>query len=451
MTPYAGIHSVPPSSYVSIKANNADIRTHWDFDPEKRVRHRNDEQYEEHFRALFSQSVQRRLRSAAPALAELSGGTDSSAIVCVADRLIALGHAETPRLDTVSYYDDSDPKWNERPYFTKIEEKRGRVGCHIDVGPQTNFLSNYDPGRFAAIPGAGARLTDGARKFRDCLRSQGNRVVLSGVGGDEVLGGVPAPTSELADLLLQARVCVFTRQLIAWALARRKPLLHLMAETLGAFLPRTFAAPLPDQQVTWLTHGFVKRHRAVLQAREPRLKILGSLPSFQQNLNSLEVLRRQMSCTALASEPPYEKRYPYLDRDLLEFLYSIPREQLLRPRQRRSLMRRALAGLVPSEVLQRKSKAFVTRAPIAVESVDCQVLLETARNMVVVSAGIVEPKAFVETLQRLRQRQEVPMVPLLRTLAIETWLRSLQQFRLLPVRPRLGSDRSLLGEEKRRP
>jgi hypothetical protein len=78
-------------------------------------------------------------------------------------------------------------------------------------------------------------------------------------------------------------------------------------------------------------------------------------------------------------------------------------------------------------------------------------LLETARNMVVVSAGIVEPKAFVETLQRLRQRQEVPMVPLLRTLAIETWLRSLQQFRLLPVRPRLGSDRSLLGEEKRRP
>ena len=59
---------------------------------------------------------------------------DSSAIVCMADTIIARGATETPRLDTVSYYDDSEPNWNERPYFTKVEEKRGRTGCHIDIG-----------------------------------------------------------------------------------------------------------------------------------------------------------------------------------------------------------------------------------------------------------------------------------------------------------------------------
>ena len=59
---------------------------------------------------------------------------DSSSIVCMADTIIARGAAETPRLDTISYYDDSEPNWNERPYFTKVEEKRGRTGCHIDVG-----------------------------------------------------------------------------------------------------------------------------------------------------------------------------------------------------------------------------------------------------------------------------------------------------------------------------
>jgi hypothetical protein len=54
----------------------------------------------------------------------------------------------------------------------------------------------------------------------------------------------------------------------------------------------------------------------------------------------------------------YEARYPYLDRRLCEFLFSIPGEQILRSMQRRSLMRQALVGIVPSEILQRKRKAF---------------------------------------------------------------------------------------------
>ena len=49
----------------------------------------------------------------------------------MADTIIARGAADTPRLDTISYYDDSEPNWNERPYFTKVEEKRGRMGWHI--------------------------------------------------------------------------------------------------------------------------------------------------------------------------------------------------------------------------------------------------------------------------------------------------------------------------------
>src|SRR6202035_132686 len=99
-----------------------------------RIHYRSDAEYEEHFRFCFTESVKRRLRSDSPVLAELSGGMDSSSIVCMADQILARGKGETPRLDTLSYYDDSEPNWNERPYFTKVEEKRGRAGCHIDVG-----------------------------------------------------------------------------------------------------------------------------------------------------------------------------------------------------------------------------------------------------------------------------------------------------------------------------
>ena len=59
------------------------------------------------------------------------------------------------------------------------------------------------------------------------------------------------------------------------------------------------------------------------------------------------------------SELLREIRFPYFDRDFLEFMYAIPREQIVRVGQRRSLMKRALVGIVPDELLNRRRKTFV--------------------------------------------------------------------------------------------
>ena len=61
---------------------------YWDFDPRHTISYPRDWDYEEHFGSLLKTSVLRRLRSDAPILAELSGGVDSSSIVCVADTLV---------------------------------------------------------------------------------------------------------------------------------------------------------------------------------------------------------------------------------------------------------------------------------------------------------------------------------------------------------------------------
>src|SRR5207249_3093653 len=172
-----------------------------DFDPNKRIRYRTDGEYEEHFRAVFAEAVRRRLRSDSPILAELSGGMDSSSIVCMADAIIARGAAETPRLDTLSYYHDSEPNWNERPYFTKVEEKRGRTGTHIDVGKQESLLVQFESDSFAPTPSSGGRPNEAERQYTARITSQRISVVLSGIGGDEVMGGLPTPTPELEDLL----------------------------------------------------------------------------------------------------------------------------------------------------------------------------------------------------------------------------------------------------------
>src|SRR6266851_6672798 len=429
LTPCVGIHSVPPSSSVLLRPGKYVVSKYWDFDPAKKIRYGSDAEYEEHFRTVYTKAVQRKLRSDRPVLAELSGGRDSSSIVCMADTIIARGVTETPRLDTISYYDDSEPNWNERPYFTKVEEKRGHTGWHVNVGTQGPEANpeplpesiNY---RFVPTPGYDGRTSP---QIRMCLTSQGYRVVLSGIGGDETMGGVPTPTPELEDLLARAQFGVLAHKLKVWALEKRKPWFHLFWQAAKAFFPSALVGVAKYMRpAPWLQPDFVKHHWAALTGYPSRTKFFGPLPSFQENVDTLDALRRQLSRTALPFEPPFEKRYPFLDRGLLEFMFAIPREQLVRPTQRRSLMRRALVGIVPDEILNKKGKAFVARAPLVAIKNDWAHFVEISQNMLSDSLGIVDQERISEALQKARHGEEVPIVTLMRTIFVEEWLRDLR-------------------------
>jgi asparagine synthase (glutamine-hydrolysing) len=433
ITPYVGIRSVSPSSFVRLGSEKHATRKYWDFDPSKTIRYRTDGEYEEHFRTVFSEAVRRRLRSDRPVMAELSGGMDSSSIVCVADTVLASSVTETPRLDTVSYYDDGEPNWNERPYFRKVEEKRGRLGCHIDVGSYRSTKIEFVSDRFVPTPGGSGSHNDAARELAACMSRQGNRVLLSGIGGDEITGGVPTPIPELEDLLITVRFGRLAHQLKAWALVLRKPWPHLLFEAGRRFLPdRAFgpALVLP----ACLDRAFVRRNRRVFRGYERGLQPFGPPPTFQENMITLEMLRRQRACCVLCSEPPHVKRYPYLDRDFLEFIYAIPREQLVRPGYRRSLMRRALAGLVPDEILDRKRKAYLTRAPLAVLSklpTTSKGLAKTTQRMILESLGFLDYHKLNDELLRIRSGDTAHSRTIMRALAMEFWLRHLRDLNLL--------------------
>ncbi len=265
--------------------------------------------------------------------------------------------------------------------------------------------------------------------------------MLSGIGGDEVTGGVPTPTPELMDLLARARFRVLARQLKVWALNKRKPWFHLFFEAArGFFPPALIGVPKQTQPAAWLHPSFVKRHEAALTGYPSRVKLFGPLPNFQENVSTLDVLRRQLACSALPSQPAYEKRFPYLDRDFLEFMCATPREQLVRPGQRRSLMRRALTRIVPDELLNRKGKAFVVRSPMAAISTEWASLTEMTQHMVSSELGIVDANAFCEALHRTIRGQEVHVVTMMRTLRIEFWLRGLKDHRIVKRASSLAAD-----------
>jgi asparagine synthase (glutamine-hydrolysing) len=436
LTPYNGIHSVPPSSFVMIRPAKQGliqkVTKYWDFDPSRRIRYRTDAEYEEHFRTAFSQAVQRKLRSDRPILAELSGGMDSSSIVCVADTLIKGGNTKCPRLDTISWYDDANPHYNERPFFTKVEELRGRTGCHIDL----SFLkddcrkilleSDLDGDSIFALP----PVYWGPRRFCEeyaaHMSSQGHRVALSGFGGEQPTGGgaIPSPTIELQNLLARARFLILLRQLKAWAARMKERRLLLLWRAVCGFFPASFAGnPKGPQLPIWLNPGFVRRNHAALRRYPDRTKLFGALPSFQNHLKVLECERRLVANFAPNPKLLRELRFPFLDRDFREFAYAIPWNQTIRVGQRRSLMRRALVGIVPSELLNRKQlSASLSDERSQDLSTEWPGLAEPD-SVLSGELGFVDPNGFREALQQAKRDREVPPDFAIRTLTLEVWLR----------------------------
>jgi len=435
LTPYVGIHGVPPSSSVVLRPTKHTARKYWDFDRGKEIRYRNNAEYEEHFRTAFAKAVERRLRSDHPVLAELSGGMDSSSIVSMADLVIARGHAECPRLDTISWYDDSDPNDGERAYFTVVEQKRGRAGCHIDLSGQKqekdsdlqrSFTVDFSGDRFAATPVPDGHQSEFVKQYAVYMKSQGHRVSLSGMAGDEVTGnGVPTPTPELQDLIARWRFFRLARQLNAWAVKMKKPGLPLLWQAIKGFIPLAFmGVPHSMCPNPWLDRGFVRRNRAALCRYSFRVKLFGSLPSFQDHIGKLDGNRRFQAHLLDPQELLREQRCPYLDRDFLEFMFAIPREQVVGIGRRRSLMKRALAGIVPDELLNRKRKLIPQELPRD-NPAGRTILVAMCQQMFSSALGFIDPNLFVEALHNSQHNLSLFTCNLVHTLRLEFWLRQL--------------------------
>jgi asparagine synthase (glutamine-hydrolysing) len=432
LTPYVGINAVAPSTFVAVTTRYASVHEYWRLDPSHRIRYGKDADYEENFRQLFALAIRRRLRASSPVLAELSGGIDSTSIVCVADEILREGRAETPRLDTISYYDDDEPNWDERPYFALVEAKRGRKGYHLNAGGTEGAFEAPQRSCFFPVPAGDALTERHMNEFLQCLRSSNTRVVLSGIGGDEVTGGVPTPLPELQDLLVSLRLSRFFQRLFQFGLVQRRAWLNLGFAVVEEFLPQAIRRIYANAWVApWFTTSFVVRHREVFWTDAPRKRLSGPMPSFQESVSALDRLRRILGSLHVTPLAPCRTTYPYLDRDLLTFLFAIPREQLVRPGQRRSLLRRALAGIVPSEILARKRKAYVARHSVALIETAFPAIEKLLHSSYAVSAGWVRAEELRRSVVAARHGHLEHIVTLKKTMTLELWLQSMVRCRLL--------------------
>lgn len=425
LTPYPGVRAVPPAHYVLVKDGRLRTVPHWQWMTGDRLRFKTDEDYEKYFLSLFRTSVERRTVSGTPILAQLSGGMDSTSIVCVSDQINRSKNPAAPLVDTLSYYDDSEPSWNERPFFSITEARRGKTGIHIQASYSDCTLEPADPSQgIYLLPGADSTSIDGERRFQQHLGDRDYRVMLAGMGGDELLGGVPTPSPELADYLVAGNLKRLFTQATAWCIANRTVIWQELFST-AKFAVGLYRRPHLDRNTLppWITPCLRKLCAELGRQNIAGNGHLGQSPSEVTNGQCwwimLETLPHHWSPFLL--RPEY--RYPYLDRDLVDFLLRVPREQLVRPGRRRSLMRRALKDIVPTEILERRRKAFITRGPLAwLHEVREQIEALFADSLAA-ECGFIDPKALGSSLElTLRGVDQRWRAALMKTIYLELWL-----------------------------
>jgi asparagine synthase (glutamine-hydrolysing) len=427
LTPYAGIRAVPPAHFVTFRNGTVTQTSHWEWDAGSRLPLNSDAEYEEHFLALFRQSVERRTGSGDPILAELSGGMDSTSIVCMSDQIrLSQGAGVNGILDTVSYFDPGEPNWNEEPYVAISEARRGKKGFHIQSSLADRRFETYDPalGR-RLLPGADRATENFDRQILAPMQAGNHRVILSGLGGDELLGGVPTPMPELADYIISFQPITLLRQATRWSLARRTPLTQTLLGAARTAM-RVYRGPqLVPCPPDWLE----PRIRKLLNEKDTKETSHNSrfrgLPSARINEQMWWALVETLShsCPSILSR--FEYRYPYLDRDLVSFLFRVPREQLTRPGRRRSLMRRALRSLVPPEILERRRKAQLSRTPLIAFFNSRAALKELCTDLRTADIGLIDQATFARSMELVTSgKQTTEWGMLLRAILFEFWLRS---------------------------
>ena len=410
--------------YVAIHGERIFETPHWNWIASDRITYKTDLEYEEHFLELFHRSIKRRIVLGAKVLAQLSGGMDSSAIVCMGD-ICSREDGQTARqfVDTLSYFDDSEPNWNEKPFFELVEAARGKKGFHVDISAKSLNLEPPSPDYL--LPGADGATADNERALEAIIGTGGYRVILSGIGGDELLGGVPNPSPELAEYLVKGHIPSLLKEALRWSLAKRVNIYRLLLDAARLSLAvRHPTQSFRSHPVPWLTAG----PTGIGSEQYDNWQL-----SANDNVSSPAAIDCAKSWWSILETQPhsfpkanvrYEFRYPILDRDLVDFVIRIPPSQLVRPGRRRSLMRRSLTSIVPAPILERRRKAYVVRTPLLQIASSADQLLERLRSPYLADLTFLNIDILRGSIDQIQRGNEAFWRPLMRAIYLDLWLQT---------------------------
>jgi asparagine synthase (glutamine-hydrolysing) len=308
-------------------------------------------------RELFFQAISLRLRSDVPIGSCLSGGIDSSAIVCTIDELRKKNNSTIKKIQL----------------FTACFDEK-----EIDESPYAKLVADQVNGEWNRIYPTSAELLKDFSDFTYCqdlpiwhtsgfaqysvmraAKNKGIKVVLDGQGGDELFAGYyPYHFRYWMDLLKQGKIKSFHNETRSFPSSLSFMIGQLTRQYGTSLIPSHLMPAVYKnyfKDIRYLKPAFWKEYKTRMAYHE----------GFSSSLNGLLAkemynfrLKAYLKCEDRSSMwHSVESRTPFSDdKELIEYVFSLPPNMKIRNGVNKYILRESLKGLVPEKIRERKDK-----------------------------------------------------------------------------------------------
>jgi asparagine synthase (glutamine-hydrolysing) len=351
---FENIHKLPAASFLSYSLPRQElvIEKYWQVYPQT-DNNISEEEAIEQFKTLFAQSIRKRLRSDVAIGTSLSGGLDSSAIVAFCDK-----EAEgqyTHKCFTASFKNFE----RDELHYSQLVAKQFGLQHHLTeindkdiVAIMQRLMAQQEEPVASASPLAQYKVYESAKQ-------NGVTVLLDGQGADEVLAGYQKYYKWYwLQLYRQKKLSRSNEVKAAQALGIKES--FGFKNKLAALVPDLATSLLQSRkakqafQHPHLNPEFAFAHKRELYYSTPAHFDLDSALYFNTFVNGLEELLRLADRNGMAHS--VEVRLPFLNHQLVEFLFTLPPHFKIHKGWTKWLLRKSVEDLLPKEITWRRDK-----------------------------------------------------------------------------------------------
>jgi asparagine synthase (glutamine-hydrolysing) len=355
---YQDIHHLMPGHVLFIKLNSLEkeeiIQWWWPSIIQRDIPFKD---AAEQVREMFLQNIRLHLRSDVPLGAALSGGIDSSAVVC------AMRHVEPSMPIHTFTYVARGSAVDEEHWADMVNRHVGAIAHKIVVEPNEMADDLNDMILSQGEPFGSTSIYAQYRVFR-LAKENGITVTLDGQGADELLAGYNGyPNSRVRSYLERMEWIQLYRFIRGWSQypgRSRKKANSMVRQGIKSLLI-TYRGQKLTRVPSWLDvkvlsdkDVFLRLARPICSPEASGRRLVEALRSSLTGNGLMQLLRHGDRNSMHWS---IESRVPFLTHDFAEFLLSLPEEYLLSPTgETKHIFRTAMRGIVPDAILDRRDK-----------------------------------------------------------------------------------------------
>jgi asparagine synthase (glutamine-hydrolysing) len=345
-TLFDGVHQIPPGHYLIATDRHVQVAKYWDFDyprTDPSAAGRSDADHVAEFRHALEEAVRIRLRADVPVGVYLSGGLDSCAVLGLAAR----HHPDPITAFTLTF---EEAAYDEGPTAKEMAERAGAKYHPIPIRQQDladHFTCAIRQAETLCVNAHGVAKYLLSRAVRDA----GYKVVVTGEGSDEILGGYPHFRRDMLLYDREGQDPAAVAELLEWLDGQNTVSRGLL---------------LPDGEV-----GPVDRVRRILGYVPSWIETFASRATKMRPLLSNDLVERYgpiegtyafltMLGDRMEMAHSVEGRVPFLDHHLVELIGSQPVHMKIRGMTEKYVLREAVRDVITDTVYRRQKHPFLS-------------------------------------------------------------------------------------------